>query len=971
VSRAPVLAALAQREYRCHVLRVRLAGSLALESNGREIPLPPSRRARAVLAYLAAHPGPHARGELAARFWPDVLDESARTSLRAALSELRRALGPEAAGLVATRETVALDGVWVDLREDASLAGELLRGMDDDWVHALRRDHADRRQAAVVVDVAVPAALDRDGVFVGRADELARLRAVWGFARGRSARRLVLLAGEPGVGKTRLALEFARESDATVLLGRCSEDPLAAFEPFTDVLRHVGTGPARALAGPGAGELERLLGGGHGGPSDDAGARHRLFGAIDDVLTGLATRRPLVLVLDDLHWADRPTLLLLSFVLRSGRPAPLLVVATYRDSDVGRRTPLAGALADLRRDGGAERIGLRGLAPGEVGELATAWLGEEAGARVAGAVHSRTGGNAFFVEEVLRGLATDEPSVPESVRHAVGARLARLSDEADELLGVASVLGEAVDAELLARVAGREPAAVEPLLDELFDARLLVPVAGRELRFPHALVREAVIGDLNPLRRARLHRAAAEALIAEGGHLPEIAHHLSETADPRAAEYLRRAGEAALAMLAYEEAAELFGRALEATGEDGTLLLLRGDALLRAGEPAAARASFEAAAALARAAADSELLGRAALGYAGLGVTIIDLDAPAIALLEDALAAVTEPVLRSELLARLAVELYYSPSRDRSEALSSQAVDAARGSGDRGALAAALNARHVALWRPDRLAERLAAAEEMIAVAAEPHLELQARNWRVVDLFEAMDMVEWRAEVARHSELAARLKMPTYTWYTPLWAAVEAVHAGRWDEAAELRERAREEGLRAGDRNADLFAEMLVFDEVIMRGTWDMLDQALLHEKIEHSPASGAWRASYAWLLACTGREAAAREQFALVSADDFAALPFDANWPSGMGELASACLELGDPELAAPVYDRLLPYADVALTSGRSIGSFGSTQRLLGGLAALLGRPDEARARLEVAIRRNDATGFTVWADHARRALT
>ena len=255
------------------------------------------------------------------------------------------------------------------------------------------------------------------------------------------------------------------------------------------------------------------------------------------MLTGIAERRPLVLILDDLHWADRPTLLLLSFVLRGGRPAPLLVLGTYRDTEVGRRTPLAAALADLRRDGGAERIGLRGLAPGEVGELATAWLGAETAARVAGAVHARTGGNAFFVEEVLRGLADDDASVPESVRHAVGARLARLSPEADELLAVAAVLGLVVDAELLASVAGRPAAEVEPLLDELFEARLLLAREGRALEFPHALVREAVDRDLNPLRRARLHRAAAAALIARGEerHLAEIAHHLSEAADDRAA----------------------------------------------------------------------------------------------------------------------------------------------------------------------------------------------------------------------------------------------------------------------------------------------------------------------------------------------------------------------------------------------------------------------------------------------------
>ncbi len=948
------------------MLRVRLAGGLGLELDGREIPLPASRRARALLAWLAAHPGAHPRSELAGRFWPDVLDESARVSLRAALSELRRALG-SADALVATRDTVALEA-WVDLREFDALAGagraaeaiaacggELLTGMDDEWVYELRREHEGRlaRAAAALV----PGAPLHDGPFVGREAELARLDAAWRVG----GRRLVLVAGEPGVGKTRLAEHFAAgATGALVLIGRCSEDPLAPFEPFTEVLRQVG--PA-AVAG--SRELDRLLGMARGG-GDDPGARHRLFAAVDDLLTGLAEHRPVVLILDDLHWADRPTLLLLGFILRSGRRAPLLVIGTYRDTEVGRRTPLVGALAELRRDGGAERLALRGLAPGEVGELASALLGEEAAARVAGPVHARTGGNAFFVEEVLQGIADDDADVPESVRHAVGARLGRLSADADELLAVAAVLGIVVDPELLAAVAGRAPLEVEPLLDELIDARLL-RAAGATLEFPHALVREAVDADLNPLRRARLHRAAAEALIARGpgSHLEEIAHHLSEAADERAPEYLRLAGEHALEMLAYEEAAAFFGRALEAA-PSGELELARGDALLRAGEPDAARECFERAA---RSSTDPELLGRAALGFAGLGVTIIDLDEAVIARLEEALAAVEEPVLRSELLARLAVELYYAPSRDRSEALSSEAVAVARASGDRRALAAALNARHVALWRPDRLAERLATADEMIE-AGSGQLELQGRNWRVSDLFEAMRIDEWRAEVRRHGELAARLQLPAYTWYTPLWGSVDAVLAGRWDEAAELREQAREAGRRAGDRNADLFAEMARFGAAMLRQSWDDVDMTLLHDKVASSPAAMAWRCSYAWILAETGRVDEAREELAAITADDFAAIPFDANWPSAMGELTEVSTTLGDAALAAPLYDRLLPYAGVALTSGRAIGTFGSTERLLAALAATLGRPDEARARHERAIALNEAAGFTAWAELGRRAV-
>ena len=963
------------------MLRVRLAGSLRIEADGHEVAPPRSRRARGLLAYLAAHPGPHSRGHLAARFWPDVLDDSARASLRAALTELRQALGPHAASLVATRDTVALEDVWVDLRHEVPTA-TLLTDMDDDWVLELRSAHeqltATQAAEQLVAGIDPPAALAREAErpFVGRAKELARLTAAWESVRADSSRRLLLLAGEPGIGKTRLALRFARaalDDGAAVLLGRCSEDPLAPYEPFADVVRQVGLGPAQTLAG--AAELGRVLGEAHDAPAADAGARHRLFSAVDDVLGGIAERRPVVLVLDDLQWADRPTLLLLGFVLRSSRRAPLLAIGTYRDTEIGRRTPLATGLAELRRDGGAERIGLRGLGPADVGELAVRWVGSETATRVAAAVHERTGGNAFFVEETLRGLAADEPEVPESVRHAVGARLARLSEPADELLGVAAVIGEAVDARLLAAVAAADD--VEPLLEELLGAHLLRPGDGRAVEFTHALVREAVLAELSPLRRARLHRTTAEALATcdEDRHLEEIAHHFSEAGDERAAQYLQRAGEHALAMLAYEEAAELFGRALEVADEPAPLLLARGGALLRAGEPEAARACFAAAAAHARTADDPALLARAALGHAGLTVTIIAVDDGTVAGLEEALTALGDraPVLRSELLARLAVELYYAPSRDRCEALSSEAVAVAREAGEPRAVAAALNARHVALWRPDRLRQRTATADAMIAAAREAgdrQLELQARNWRVVDLFEAGKIAEWREEVRRHGDLADELRMPSFTWYTPLWNAVAAINAGHYDDAARLREQARAEGTRAGDGNADLFAEMLIAAEALLRHRFADLDRALIEEKIAHSPAGMAWRASYAWELAATGRPDEAREHLAIVTADDFAALPFDANWPSALAESAEACVLLGDAGPAAITYERLLPYADVTVTAGRAVITYGSTQRLLGGLAAVLGRVDEAIERHEVAIRFNEAAGFTVWAEHGRAAL-
>ena len=1028
------------------MLRVWLAGGLRLEAGGKALPLPSSRRARAVLAYLAFHPGPHARAQLAARFWPDVLDDSARTSLRAALSELRRALGPAADGIIATRDAVALDADVDTRRFDAALRrGDpraavhacptlILDGFDDDWAHAARRAHGDglaealeqlaaatgdpteavrltreqvaldplaeepnrrlierlassgdraaalvagerfaerlrttlaiapSRETRAVLDAlrqtpdapTTPPALTREyeTAFVGRATELERLRAAWADVALQRSRRVVLIAGEPGVGKTRLAHRFAREvldSGARVLLGRCWEEPLAAFEPFAQALRSLG---AADVLQPGA--------------DVGSGARHRLFDAVDATLT---SDRALLLIVDDLHWADQGTLLLTSFLMRSDRPGPLLVLGTYRDTELGRHSPLTGALAELQRDAALLRVGLRGLDEQDVAEIARSLLGDDA---EAGRVHARTDGNAFFVEQVLRGLA-ESPELPESVRHAVGNRLARLGEEASELVAAAAVLGVELDPRALAGMTALEPAAAEFALDEILRARLLrpAPTHGR-LEFAHALVRDAIYAELNVLRRARLHRRAAEALreLGESRRLEEIAFHFfqaASTGDAReAAELLVRAGRRAVDGLAYEDAAQHFQRALEALElaaadtEAGPVLIARGDALLRAGEPAAAREQFTAAAQLARATGDPETLAEAALGYAGLGIAIVGLDAETIARLEEALATLGPgaPVLRSRLLARLAVELYYAPDRRRSEALSADAVALAEPS----ALAAALNARHVALWRPDRIQERLSTATAMIEAARaarQPQLELQARNWCVLDLFELGDVPACREEIARHTRLADELRLPSYQWYTPLWAATEAALAGRFAAAAGLAAEARAAGTRAGDGNADLFAGMV--EELIhcQRAEHDRTDLVFLLDKVANSPAGPAYRSYLVWNLAATGHEAEAEQHLSEWVRRELA---FDANWLSAQAEAAEAIVLLADTTHARRLYDRLARYAGRPATSGRAVMSYGAIDRHLGGLAAVLGRHEAAIAHLRAAIDRNAELGCTVW---------
>jgi len=251
--------------------------------------------------------------------------------------------------------------------------------------------------------------------------------------------------------------------------------------------------------------------------------------------------------------------------------------------------------------------------------------------------------------------------------------------------------------------------------------------------------------------------------------------------------------------------------------------------------------------------------------------------------------------------------------------------------------------------------------------ARERHLELQARNWLITDLFELGDMPACRAEIARHTRLADELRLPIYQWYAPLWAAVDAMLAGRFADMDALCAEAEQAGMRAGDRNAELFCGMVRFNGQLERCAFDEIDIGFVEDKIAHSPAGPAYRASYAWILAGLGQTARARTELETAMAHPH---PFDANWLSAQAECAEACIALHDATHAAVLYDRLLPYAGRPVTAGRASASYGAADRPLGGLAALLGRHEAAVGHLRAAIHRNEELGATAWAHHARRLL-
>ena len=432
----------------------------------------------------------------------------------------------------------------------------------------------------------------RESAFVGREREHCLLTDAWKRAR-EGRRQLCLVAGEPGIGKTRLSVEFARrcaDEQATVLVGRCDEEALVPYQPFVEALgwyaRVCPEASLRAaIPAGGGGELGafapeflvRLPDLPAPTPMNAQGQRYRLFETVSSLLSTMSRQIPVLLLLDDLHWADKPTLSLLRHVLRGSDPAALLMIGTYREGEVTAGHPLGELLADLRRESSVTRVALTGLEPGEVGRLAAMLSASDVPASLTQQVAESTGGNPFFVGEMFRhlnetGLAA---GLPEGIRDVILRRVSRLSETCVRALTFAAVLGREFDLDVLQAFAEIPDDLLLDAIDQARQAQLVDEAAGRPGRFNfhHALIRDALYDGLAATRRVRMHRRAAEVIerLTAGASEPplaDLAYHFAQAASfgvaDKAVTYAERAGDRMADALAQEEASRFYDLALQA-----------------------------------------------------------------------------------------------------------------------------------------------------------------------------------------------------------------------------------------------------------------------------------------------------------------------------------------------------------------------------------------------------------------------
>ena len=850
---------------------------------------------------------------------------------------------------------------------------------------------------------------------IGRENELALLSAAAKRVASSEGREVVLVAGEPGQGKTTLVAELTRrahEWGSTVLLGRCDEEVGAPYRPFAEALSHFVTHAdeelLRSHVAAHGGELARMVPAlqqrlGELAPPQNTDAdteRYLLYAAAVGLLDEASPRAPVVLVLDDLHWADKPSLQLLRHVVANTSSAQLLVLCTYRDGELSAAHPLTEALAGLHREpAGVSSIDLKGFDDTGVIAFMESAAGHElddAGVGLAHQLYRETDGNPFFVSEVLRHLsetgaivqdatgrwtAADAEGLldlPHSVRAVIGTRVSRLGEQFTKVLSTAAVIGRDFELDLLAEVTSSDEDELIDLLEEAQRAAVVREVAGSPGRysFSHALIQHTLYEDLGATRRTRVHKSVGEAierLYGEGSddRVGELARHFLLATRPADAEkaitYARRAGEAALSALAPDDAVRYFSQALELASPGAVdagvrldLLIDLGTAQRQAGD-ASFRENLLEAARGARQLGDTGRLVKAALANSRAFFTSLgQVDTEKVEVLEAALNALPDADTpeRARLLATLCAELAFHSPLPRRLDLADEAAAMARRLDDPATFIDVINRCNVATRFPSTVSRHLEETAEAVSLS------------RVIDdpsrLFTSAVYAADSALCAGHFDraaeclttvqvLAARLGQPQFVWQAGYRTAARALMHGDAQEAEQLATAALDVATASGQPDAFSYYGTGLMGVRNMQGRLGEL-VPLIADVAEKNPAVPTYRAVLAVAHLEAGDEAAARDLFDEAATTSFC-LPEDIAWSTGIVRYARVAIDLEIRDHAGTLLDLLAPFHDQM--PHNSITSTEPVAMYLGGLTALLGRYDDAEEYFAQAAELNTRGGM------------
>jgi len=842
-----------------------------------------------------------------------------------------------------------------------------------------------------------------DCTLIGRERELDRLRTMLKAAVD-GQRQVLLLSGEPGIGKTRCAEVFARVAEdqgAVTLWGRCYEEPGSPpYWPWMQILREYVQSCSES-------ELRSMIAGrAHDiaaivpdlvGPTEQRtlaeamipeDARFRAFDAIAQFLAGAARRSPLVLILDNLHWADTPSLSLLEFVGQELSHSRVLIVGTFRDAG-SLSSPLARALGGLSRENGVERIRLGGLPETSIPQLAERALGISLAQRAVQAIYQLTDGNPLFVVELLKVLQQENAGtssdlitvrIPDTVRETIGRRLSHLSDPCNRLLAIASVSGRYFTATEIAKVAEQELRAVLASLDAAAKVALIESsgVEADGYRFTHALIREVLYDELPSLERLRLHGRVADVLVQMRGTNPtpvlsSIAHHYSEAVPlgyrEQAITFEFRAAAHATHRCAYEDAVAHYERAIaallfDARGDDErivTAYFLQGRAFcvlgdIRAGTEALLQGVKQAVRLRTPLLVDviTQLLWVTSSGPQSYLVPLLDRTLM--------VQSKSDSVVRAKSLVSLAFALRGTGEETRIEPLTSEGVSMAERLADPKTLCACLRLAIMALRaHPRTLQRRLALGEQYISAAhssGDDEALSCAYSWYVLHLLEAARLDDFERALLEYRRMSVT-RFGLHQYYVGAADVTLALLRGEWQEAEQRIERLLAVGAKMRRQDADgvYSAQMFTLNR-------DLGRLGATRAAVEQFVAGGA---ANAWLpglmLTCAELGMLSESQRFLdqVSAHDFDKIPRDDMFVACLVYCAETCYRLRDVSHASALYALLAPHAGSTANHPRAV-CFGAADLYLAMLAVVAGDSERAAGHFEAALAMNRAMAAWPW---------